>query len=111
MRKEIHITQELIDQYGRINGDNDTIHYDHDLAISRGFRGTLAHGLMVMGYAASLAAKKYGEKWYTGGEIYTKWIAPMCPGDDLVVTLADDGEVTGAVKEGPTMVGYARLAK
>ncbi|QAA95372.1 MaoC family dehydratase [Pollutimonas thiosulfatoxidans] len=109
LEKKVKMTQEIIDQYGRINGDNDTIHYDEELAKSRGFRGTLAHGLNVMGYAAGLAAQKYGERWYTEGELYTKWIAPVCPGDDLVVTLADDGELQGAVAQGPTMVGHAKL--
>ncbi|MBF6618209.1 MAG: MaoC family dehydratase [Candidimonas sp.] len=109
LEKKVKMTQEIIDQYGRINGDNDTIHYDEALAKSRGFRGTLAHGLNVMGYAAGLAAQKYGERWYTEGELYTKWIAPVCPGDDLVVTLADDGELQGAVAQGPTMVGHAKL--
>lgn len=109
LEKKVKMTQEIIDQYGRINGDNDTIHYDDELAKSRGFRGTLAHGLNVMGYGAGLAAKKYGDRWYTEGELYTKWIAPVCPGDDLVVTLTDEGELHGAVAQGPTMVGHAKL--
>lgn len=111
LQKKIHMTQAIIDQYGIINGDNDTIHYDEDLAKSRGFRGTLAHGLNVMGYAAGLAAKKYGERWYTEGELYTKWIAPVCPKDDLVVSLSEQGEITGEVAQGKTMVGYAKLAE
>lgn len=109
LEKKVAMTQAIIDQYGAINGDNDTIHYDEALAKSRGFRGTLAHGLNVMGYAAGLAAKKYGEDWYTRGELYTKWIAPVCPGDNLVVTLNEDGNIEGAVAQGPTMVGHARL--
>ncbi len=111
LQKKIEMTQAIIDQYGQINGDNDTIHYDEALAASRGFRGTLAHGLNVMGYAAGLAAKKYGDRWYTEGELYTKWIAPVCPGDQLVVTLDDEGEIEGKVAEGPTMVGHAKLVK
>ena len=109
LEKKVAMTQAIIDQYGTINGDNDTIHYDEALAKSRGFRGTLAHGLNVMGYAAGLAAKKYGEDWYTRGELYTKWIAPVCPGDHLVVTLDEDGKIEGAVEQGLTMVGHARL--
>ncbi len=111
LETKIEMTQAIIDQYGAINGDNDTIHYDDELAKSRGFRGTLAHGLNVMGYAAALAAKKYGDRWYTEGELYTKWIAPVCPGDQLVVTLDDDGKIEGKVAQGPTMIGYAKLVK
>ncbi|MBV6306101.1 MaoC family dehydratase [Candidimonas humi] len=111
MEKKIKMTQAIIDQYGAINGDNDTIHYDADLASRRGFRGTLAHGLNVMGYAAGLAARRYGADWYTKGELYTKWIAPVCPGDNLTVSLRDDGEIEGKVDQGITMVGHARLAE
>jgi len=109
LEKKIKMTQEIIDQYGRINGDNDTIHYDSELARSRGFRGTLAHGLNIMGYGAGLAARKYGDRWYTEGELYTKWIAPVCPGDDVIVTLTEDGELRGTVAQGSTMVGYAKV--
>lgn len=109
LEKKIEMTQAIIDQYGVINGDNDTIHYDDELAKSRGFRGTLAHGLNVMGYAAGLAAQMYGERWFTEGELYTKWIAPVCPGDQLVVTIDDDGTIEGRVAQGTTMIGHARL--
>ena len=109
LEKKIEMTQAIIDQYGVINGDNDTIHYDDGLAKSRGFRGTLAHGLNVMGYAAGLAAQMYAERWFTEGELYTKWIAPVCPGDQLVVTIDDDGTIEGRVPQGTTMIGYARL--
>lgn len=109
LEKKIVMTQAIIDQYGAINGDNDTIHYDEELAKSRGFRGTLAHGLNVMGYAAGLAAQMYGDRWFTEGELYTKWIAPVCPGDQLVVTIDDDGTIEGKVAQGTTMIGYAKL--
>lgn len=107
--KSIRMTQAIIDQYGRINGDNDIIHYDEAFARERGFRGTLAHGLNVMGYAAGLAAKEFGRDWFYRGELYTKWIAPVCPGDDLEVSLTEEGVVRAEVASGETMVGHARL--
>lgn len=109
-KKEIDITQATIDEYGRINGDNDIIHYDHAYAEARGFRGTLAHGLMVMAYAAELGAERYGADWFRQGEIEVKWIGPVCPGDALVVALDDDGQINAEVGEGPVMVGRAVLA-
>lgn len=108
--KEVRVTQATIDQYGRINGDNDIIHYDHAYAVERGFRGTLAHGLMVMAYAAELGARRHGADWFTKGEIEVKWIGPVCPGDDLLVALKDDGQINADVGEGPVMVGRAALA-
>ena len=110
LKKEVHVTQTTIDDYGRINGDNDIIHYDHAYALERGFRGTLAHGLMVMAYAAELGAKRHGADWFRSGEIEVKWIGPVCPGDDLSVVLDDNGPINATVGEGPVMFGHAALA-
>lgn len=110
LTKQVYVTQATIDGYGRINGDNDIIHYDHDYALERGFRGTLAHGLMVMAYAAELGAKRHGADWFRNGEIEVKWIGPVCPGDDLSVVLGDDGQINATVEEGPVMVGRTALA-
>ncbi len=110
LKKEVPITQTVIDDYGRINGDNDIIHYDHDYAVERGFRGTLAHGLMVMAYAAELGAKRHGAEWFRNGEIEVKWIGPVCPGDDLHVAVDDTGSINAEVGEGTVMVGRVALA-
>ncbi|MDB5041030.1 MAG: hypothetical protein JWN27_1756 [Candidatus Eremiobacteraeota bacterium] len=103
-----NVSQETIDRYGRINGDNDIIHYDQDYALKRGFRGTLAHGLMVMGYACELAAQAHGERWFRGGSIHVKWVDPVCPGDVVAVDLDGEGNVRAAVGEELVLVGTAR---
>lgn len=99
------ITQETIDRYGEINGDNDIIHYDHDYAVNRGFPGTLAHGLMVMGYAAELGARSLGDDWYTAGRLRVKWVRPVCPGDRITVSVDGDGRLLAENAEEPVMVG------
>lgn len=109
MKKTVKMTQDMIDTYGRINGDNDILHYNHDYAISMGFRGTLAHGLHVMGMASDLAARKYGKDWHHQGELYVKWVAPVCPGDELQVEITDDGQAMARNQLGDTMIGHAKL--
>ena len=111
IRRDVPQTQEMIDRYGRINGDNDIIHYDHDYAVARGFRGTLNHGMMTMGYCAELGARKFGRDWFHRGELTVKWIDPVCPGDVLTLELSDDGEVSAAVQTGPAARGKAGLAE
>ena len=111
MKTSFEMTQALIDQYGRINGDNDIIHYDHDYAVKRGFRGTLAHGMHVMGCAVDLAAREYGPAFFRGGEVSVKWIAPVCPGDLLEVELGPDGTVTATVPSGKAMIGEAHAGR
>ena len=35
---KVVMTQEKIDRYGKLNGDWDILHYDHDYCVKRGFR-------------------------------------------------------------------------
>ena len=98
--RTIHQTQAMIDRYGRLNGDNDIIHYDPDYARRRGFRGTLNHGLMTLGYVAEVGAQRWGRDWFYGGELTLKWTDPVCPGDDLAVSADEDGAVTCEVQTG-----------
>jgi acyl dehydratase len=112
MKKTIRITQKMIDDYGVINGDNDILHYDDAYARERGFRGTLAHGLMVLGYAVEMATRKYGKDWIYRGEIEVKFVGPTCPGDDLEVAIPDNGNgdvVAKVAQAGETMVGKLHL--
>ena len=103
MERTIRVTQEMIDRYGVINGDNDIIHYDHDYAVKRGFRGTLAHGLMVLGYAVELATRKWGKDWHYRGEIDVRFVGPVIPGDEVKIIIGDDGSLVAQVAAGETM--------
>lgn len=109
MQRVFTVTQEIIDRYGAINGDRDIIHYDADYAAQRGFRGTLAHGLMVQGYANVLAIDLYGTEWMERGEIEVKFVRPVFPGDDVTVEIGESGTLTASNADGPVMVGTARL--
>ncbi|QRM29239.1 MaoC family dehydratase [Microvirga sp. VF16] len=111
MQHTIEITQEKIDRYGDINGDYDIIHYDHDYAVQRGFRGTLVHGPHLSAFACDMALQKYGADWFRHGRLRTKWIAPVCPGDDLVVELSEDGAITETVGGAAVVVGSATIEK
>ena len=107
MKRDIEITQAKIDGYGAINGDYDIVHYDHDYALQRGFRGTLVHGPHLSAFVCDLALKTYGDSWFTKGRLRTKWIAPVCPGDLLTVALEKDGAVMETVGGNPVVVGVA----
>ena len=111
MKRTIQITQEMIDRYGKINGDNDIIHYDHDYALKRGFRGTLLHGPHMSAFAADLGAKRFGRDWHYHGRLITRWVGPVCPGDTFEVTLDDDGTIRANVGEQKAMTGSATLRK
>jgi acyl dehydratase len=109
MKREIAITQAMIDGYGRINGDNDIIHYDHGYALQRGFRGTLLHGPHMTAFAADLGAKQYGTDWLYRGRLHTKWVGPSCPGDTFVVQLDETGSLEAVSGGSVALVGSATL--
>jgi len=109
VEKTIPQTQKMFDDYGKLNGDNDILHYDDAYAKERGFRGTLGHGLMYTGYVCDLAAKKFGSDWHYRGELTVKYIRPVCPGDNLVVSVDADGTVQCESQFDVTLVGKASL--
>ncbi|WP_028851522.1 MaoC family dehydratase [Thermocrispum municipale] len=109
MKRDYFITQEKIDRYGEINGDNDIIHYDVDYARERGFKAPLAHGLMVQGYASAMAAEKYGADWFTRGEIHVKFVGPLYPDETITVEIDDDGKLHVAAGDRTCIVGTAKL--
>ena len=109
MKNEIPVTQAMIDGYGRINGDNDIIHYDHQYAVDRGFRGTLLHGPHMTAFAADLGARRYGAEWLTRGRLHTKWVGPCCPGDTFVVALDEAGRLEAVSGPNTALVGEAVL--
>lgn len=109
MQKDYLITQEMIDRYGQINGDNDIIHYDTEYARQRGFKAPLAHGLMVQGYASALGAEKYGPDWFSRGEIEVKFVGPLYPDEVITIGIGEDGILDVSAGERTCIVGTARL--
>jgi acyl dehydratase len=108
--REIRITQAMIDGYGRINGDNDIVHYDHAYAVGRGFRGTLLHGPHMTAFAVDVAAARHGAEWLRAGRLSTRWIGPVCPGDTFTVALDPAGGIEARAGGRVAMVGRAVAA-
>lgn len=109
MKRDYLITQETIDRYGEINGDNDIIHYDVDYAHKRGFKAPLAHGLMAQGYASALGAELYGPDWFTRGEIEVKFVGPLYPDETVTVEIDEHGKLDVSAGDRTCIVGVARL--
>ncbi len=89
----LDVTQQRIDAYGRANGDAEQMHYDAAFARARGFRGTIAHGTMLVAPLVDLALRRYGPKFLRGGRLVIKWAAPVCAGDVQVATIDDAGRI------------------
>jgi 3-hydroxybutyryl-CoA dehydratase len=109
MKRDYFITQDVINRYGELNGDNDIIHYDAEYARARGFKAPIAHGLMVQGYASDLAIAKYGNEWFTRGYLEVKFVGPFYPDETVTVEIADDGELTVKAGDRTCLAGQAKL--
>lgn len=59
------------------------IHSDPDYARQRGFRDTLAPGVMAVGYLNELLARAIGPRYLEGGTLSVNFIGPMYPGDRI----------------------------
>jgi acyl dehydratase len=90
-REGIAVSQELIDWYGRLNGDHDVVHYDTAYAALLGYRAPIDHGLMHAAYVSELLCQAFGMRWLAGGRYAVKWIAPVYAGDTLF-PIAEAGE-------------------
>jgi len=89
----LEVTQERIDRYGRANGDRELLHYDPAHARSRGFRGPIAHGTMLLAPLVDLAVRRYGERFLAGGTLTVRWTAPVCAGEVQLATMDEAGAI------------------
>ena len=111
LEHRVRMTQAKIDRYGKLNGDNDILHYDHDYCLKRGFRGTIAHGMHNMAPAVDLALEKFGRDFYYRGQVSVRWTGPVCPGDEQVTVLDAGDNVVAKIENGggTVMVGKSTL--
>ncbi len=89
----LEVTQARIDAYGRANGDAERMHYDPDAARALGFRGTIAHGTMLVAPLVDLALRRHRQAFLSKGRLAIQWRSPVCAGDVQVATLAEDGRL------------------
>lgn len=87
------VTQARIDAYGRANGDAERMHYDPEYARSLGFRGTIAHGTMLVAPLVDLALRRHGPGFLRAGRLAIKWTSPVCAGDVQVASIDESGRI------------------
>jgi acyl dehydratase len=59
-QKRVTFTREQIAAYAQASGDHNPIHLDEDFAKSVGLPGVIAHGMLQLGIAATVAAEAAG---------------------------------------------------
>jgi acyl dehydratase len=80
--KRVTFTREQIAVYAEASGDHNPIHLDDDFAQSVGLPGVIAHGMLQMGIAGTLAANEVG-----GGallrRLHCRFAGIVVPGDTV----------------------------
>ena len=80
------VTQAQIDAYAAASGDHNPLHVDPEFARTTPLGGTVAHGMLVLAWLASLLTDTFGRAWPEGGSLRVRFRAPARPGDLLRLT-------------------------
>ncbi|MCI0820270.1 MAG: MaoC family dehydratase [Chloroflexi bacterium] len=96
------ITQQKIDAYALASGDGNPLHTDPAFAANTQFGGTIAHGMLLLGYVSEMMTAAFGEDWLTGGRLKVRFRATARPGDTLTsagtVTSVEGGKTVCAIE-------------
>ncbi len=77
------VTQQTIDDYERLLGIGNPLHFDEAYARTTPFGGLIAHGLMLLGYVSEMMTQTFAEGWHGAGELDTTFVLPVRPGDTI----------------------------
>ncbi len=82
----VTVTEDMLDSFRNITGDNNPFHRDDDFAVKHGFKGHAAFGMLTASFLSTLAGMYLpGEKSIIRNtEI--KFMKPVYPGDSLTVS-------------------------
>ena len=90
-RREVTFTREQIAAYAEASGDRNPIHLDDDFARSVGLPGVIAHGMLQMGIAATVAAEEAGGPDRLR-RLSVRFAGMVLPGDVVAFTAEPAGE-------------------
>ena len=105
--RRVTFTREQIAAYAEASGDHNPIHLDDDFARSVGLPGVIAHGLLQMGIAATVAAEAAGGPQHVR-RIFVRFAGMVVPGDTVTFKAepAGDGklELTAVNQKGEAVL-------
>lgn len=85
------VTQEQMDLYAGVSEDKNPLHTDPEFAKRTRYGGTIAHGVLILAFVSQCMTNWSPDGWLRGGEIETKFVAPVYAGDTVVIS----GSVAG----------------
>ena len=83
----------------------------HDDTVARdyGFRGGLVPGVVVYAYMTRAPLDRWGRDWLERGTMTARFLVPVYEGQEVTVTLDDDGELEARTDDGLVAAGTASL--
>ena len=96
------ITQEQLNRYSRVSGDQNPLHSDPDFAAATQFGGIIAHGMLTLALVSEMLVAAFGKSWLETGDLKVRFKGAAYVGDNLetrgrVEKIATNGEVTELV--------------
>ena len=89
--RTVTFTKEQIAAYAEASGDHNPIHLDEDFARTVGLPGVIAHGMLQMGFMATVAAQAAGGPDRLR-RLYCRFAGMVVPGDTVNFTAQPAGE-------------------
>jgi acyl dehydratase len=89
--RQVTFTREQIAAYAEASGDHNPIHLDDDFARSVGLPGLIAHGMLQMGIAATVAAEAAGGPGNLR-RMSVRFAGVVVPGDAVTFRATPTGE-------------------
>ena len=92
------VSNEIVQEFAQVSGDNNPIHVDEAYAKNSIFKGQVAHGMLSASYISAIL----GTKFPGNGTIYLgqnlKFVKPVYVGDtiEIVVTILEIGSKSKA---------------
>ena len=91
MTRTVTFTRKQIADYAEASGDHNPIHLDDDFARSVGLPGVIAHGMLQMGIAATVAAEAAGGAGRLR-RLVCRFSGMVEPGDSVTFSAEPAGE-------------------
>ncbi len=96
------ITQEQLNRYSRVSGDQNPLHLDPDFAATTQFGGIIAHGMLILALVSEMLVAAFGKSWLETGGLKVRFKGAAYVGEHLetwgrVEKIATNGEVTELV--------------
>ncbi len=92
------ITQERLNSYSRVSGDQNPLHLDPYFAATTQFGGIIAHGMLTLALVSEMLVAAFGQSWLETGGLKVRFKGAAYVGENLetwgkVEKIATNGEV------------------